>query len=222
MPNYNRYVRRRTKPYRRAARAAYSDGQRALAMAKAIKAVINVERKVHAVGNTTDISTTPNVFLLTGIAQGDDVSDREGRSIKPMFLDYRFTMEKQTGIFDFVRFLIVRDKDSTGVAPTITDILTTSDVRSHRNRVTDQNRIEILVDRVFSLSGSSAATDSTTSSMHQYVQGHVKLSKHLKYDGTGATDVSWGAIHAVFLGVQAAGGAATDMDWNSQLVFIDN
>lgn len=221
-----RHYRRGRKAYRRNPgryhRKAASTAMRALSIAKHVQSLVNVEYKFKNGGDTTDASTTPNIFLLNGVAEGLTELSRNGNSIRPKSLAINAHFFRGiTATFDLVRFMVVRDKDSAGTAPTITEILATSAPLSHRNLGTDQNRFDILHDDLLLLSGTSAAGEQTTHTS-KLVRIDMSLNKLMKYDGGGATDVSWGALYAVVLGTVAAGTSATDTSINWQMTFIDN
>lgn len=221
----NRYKRYAKRNYRRGRRAygKYSNqAAKALQIARAVQAVVNVEYKHHTVVNTTDASTTANVFLLNGIANGDTSQTRNGNSIKPKALAVNMMTKQDGAQSSRIRLLVVRDKDSSGTAPTITEVLTTNQVLSHYNIETDQNRFDILRDDLFVMNGDAAGAGEQTSNTQVVKRFNVPVSKHMKFDGSAATSVSWGALYAMVISDHAAGATAPLFDWNSQLKYIDN
>jgi hypothetical protein len=90
-----------------------------------IRKLINVEHKFVDVNDTSASTRNGTVTLLSPIAQGDNISEREGDSIKVQ------SLELYGGVFrdpastsnEGVRVLIVRDLQNAGAAPTAADIL---------------------------------------------------------------------------------------------------
>lgn len=86
-------------------------------------------------------------YLLNGVARGDDISDRIGRSIVMNGLHLKLFgySTATTGEDQIHRVLVVMDRQANGSAPNIPDILETHDVMSNFNR-NNRLRFNVLVD----------------------------------------------------------------------------
>jgi len=90
-----------------------------------IRTLVNSEMKLFTQQNSAVAQTyNGNVIQLTNITQGDDTSQRNGRSILINYLQLRGVFTKGTGN-DVLRYMIVRDKMQTGTAPAVDQILQT-------------------------------------------------------------------------------------------------
>jgi len=146
------------------------------------------EMKTHDLFNNTAGSTTGVIFGLSLIAQGDTSLSREGLQIKPKNMQYRFRITQNTGATtSFVRIMIFRDKDQTGVSlPTVTQLMESDSVDSFTEHDT-RPRFTILRDMVIPMSINGA------SRVH-FIKGMINLGKRSKiwYLGTAASQGSQG------------------------------
>ena len=106
---------------------------------KYLLSVVNVEYKTH----DTAISQSPNnstgtVDNLCLIAQGDDNTDRNGRSVRLKSLQIKGTILSNTTSANVVRVLIVKTLNNQSAAPAVDDVLDSIDVNSLRQKDDNQ------------------------------------------------------------------------------------
>ncbi len=92
-----------------------------------IRKLINVEHKFVDVNNVSATTQAGTVTYLSGMNQGDNISEREGDSIKIQSFDIigQIQRDPASAAVDGVRLLIIRDLQNTGAAPLGTDVLET-------------------------------------------------------------------------------------------------
>lgn len=180
-----RFVRRATR-YARNAYGAWSLAKAAYSGAMKLRRLINVEFKVNDIDHSTPLSpdSTGAIYNLTKIATGDDMTDREGRSILLKSLLQRYTITLGGGASStFIRWMIIIDRDYLGALPSVSDILQYSTVRSPLNILTQAgSRFKVLVDRVITVDSSGQRAKS--------VKIYKKLHHHAKYKATTSADSS--------------------------------
>ena len=106
---------------------AWSLAKRTAVGLNEIRKLINVEEKVLQTDNTSaTFNTTGTVYSLTTVAQGVDYDERVGNSIKlqRIQVNARIFMNTTSGNTVF-RFILFRDLDGYGTAPTTADLLET-------------------------------------------------------------------------------------------------
>lgn len=182
---------------------------------KLLKNLINVEFKYLDTSGSGVVDNAGALTYLTGIAEGDDISNRNGRSIKSqsLFVKMRLVINASaTGTC--IRHIIVMDKHNQGATPTVTDILQTASVESSLNISTQQNRWHILSDEVISLTTSGGNT--------KYVERFYPWHAHIKYGGTTAnvSDARFGAIFMLQISSEAIN-TPTSV-YNIRYRYVDN
>jgi len=90
-----------------------------------VRRLINVEHKFHDVNDTLTTSQNGFVHNLSNISQGDDISNREGDSIRIQSIEIKGTVFRSATATanEAVRIIIVRDLQQQGTAPVGSDIL---------------------------------------------------------------------------------------------------
>lgn len=157
------------------AKTAYS----AYKMGRYIYSLINVEFKYYTLSFSGQNPTTaPQFDLLTGIAQGDDVSNRSGRKIllKSVFIRGNLNINSSATQTN-VRFMIIMDKNGNGATPGAAEVFnSTSSINLVLNPDNAGERFKVLWDKNFNLSinGRGNAT----------VYKYIKLFNHCGFDGT--------------------------------------
>lgn len=100
-------------------------------------------------------AATGSINLLSGIAQGSDVTNRIGRKVSWKSLSIRFTIyQAAAGVLANVRALLVLDKAGAGTAPTWLDIMSTTQTETARN-ISNIDRFKILMDEYMPSVGNS-------------------------------------------------------------------
>lgn len=189
----------------------------ALAVARGVKSLMNIEYKVHERDVATTASTTAgSVVGLSLIAEGDDNTDRNGRSVRAKSLDIHCSFKHNvSGVAgpQWIRFVIFMDMHGDGTTPDITDVFTSTDLEAFRN-LDNTDRYKVLMDKNYVVSSWTAGGFT--------MKKHFRLNNKLEFIGTGDTvaDAGAGSIWAIFLGDQAAYGPY--YTFASRLRYIDN
>lgn len=222
---YRRGRRRKRKSYRKKT-PSYKQGLSGVvktvgknlpAMWRALNwvyAAINPELKYIDSGVVTvSASSTPTVTGISLIAQGDDVTNREGRSILARSLFLRLSMTKHaSATITMVRVVIVIDMRNAGASFASTDLLVSNDVNSQLN-VNAGGRFRVLIDKVLSLD---------TDDVVQHREIFRNLGFHIRYSGT-AGDVTTAWQNAMFIMIFSNEATNTpQVTYNTRIRFIDN
>lgn len=217
---YGRSYRRKRRYYkRRQPRYGYfgkfgNDATKAIKMAGKALSLINVEN--HRYDNTTSIAnqtTTATVQTLGAIAQGDNVSNRQGNSIKMTQIDGRIGVyHNGSATKTFTRVIVGVDHQCNGALPAATDVLAIGDVFSLRN-MDQAKRYTILVDEV-------VGTD--TSHLLKWIEFHKPLDFHMEFKGTSSavTDISTNNLFLIAVSDEATNGP--QIERMIRLKWIDN
>ncbi len=177
--------------------------------------VVNVEDKyIDTTDSGLTVTTTPNLTLLNGCAPGSSSVTRNGQSIKANGLDIRLRCRRLTGTQQYLRVMIIVDKQPNGAIFSSADVLTSNDPAGLRN-VGYLSRFTILHDEVFSLSSSGQDT--------YFKSIHIPASFHVRFNtGTAGTiaDITDNSVYAMVLSTDATNGPAYTA--NYRFWFVDN
>lgn len=177
--------RRRAARYAGYAHGAYSLAKAAYKGYKYVKNLVNVEYKFSDTDHNTS-SLTPNssgsLVNLTKIATGDDMKDREGRSIKLVSCLMRYTLTIHgSATHTSLRVMLIIDRDYLAALPSVTDVLSVANVRSPLNIFTTAgSRFKVLTDKVFTLDQNNRGAVN--------FKIFKKIHTHVKYGATTAAD----------------------------------
>lgn len=172
----------------------------ALKAAWKLKKLINVEFKVHDISNAgNNIVNTGTINNLTNIASGDDMTDREGRSILLKSWQVRGQLRiNVSAVASTARLILFLDRDYLGALPAVTDVLASADINSPLNILTQAGtRYKILMDKQYSVSNQG----------HQIIniKKYMRLHTHTRYKALTAADASGlrGQLLWLFIGNEA-------------------
>lgn len=182
---------------------------------KYMKTLINSERKLYTL-QVTPASQTFNgsVVHLTNIAQGDQTSQRDGRSILINYLQLRGLFTKGTGN-DVLRYMVVRDKYQSGSAPAVDQVLQTVGTSLAPFAPLDASfagRFEILDTGMVTFS-----PDMPTFVYKKF----IKLNKHCKWQTT-ADGGGTMAGHIYFISISNVATNSCSVEFVSRVGFRDN
>lgn len=220
MPYRKRTYRRRRPTRSRTgwdkASQALATASSALALAKMLKSLINVEHKFKSILGNTSVNSSGTVLSLCHTSQGDDHTARNGRSVKCASLFMRGTVTVNASANGtFVRQIIFIDKQSSGVLPTIAQLLNSTDHLAPINKNFGK-RFRVIYDRTYNVN-----TDSRENAMFKVYR---KLSHHIEYSGTTATGdgtgVNSGGVYMALISSEATN--TPTVDWDTRFTFIDN
>jgi len=171
-------------------------------------------------------STTANIdyvatgvvsLLSTDIAQGDDIGNRSGDTIRPLKLTFRLCSFVTVDTFQAFRFIVFQDTMSYGATPAVTDVLNTASYLSPYSPLNLQaKRFKILIDHI------GENVDSAANQIAEITKVvKLKGTIHYKGTGTGATSAGKNSIYVLFIN-DATGTAGERMyKWSYQLEYMD-
>ncbi len=181
---------------------------------------LNTELHYHDVSaSAVSLSTTPSMALFNGIQLGDTATTRTGQSIKMDRGDLRFTLEgDNTAVRQFVRIIVVVDKQCNGAAMSAGDLL--NNTTSPLNIVTpytdgSQMRFIILFDETFALS-------TTGQGVITKVVG-IPANQHVMYNINNVgdvTDIITNSIYMLYFSDQSVNQPLLNYYW--RLWYVDN
>lgn len=196
--------------------SALQMARKAFGYARWLRTMLNVEKKKHDAQVNTTIGTTGNVQILSGIAQGDGIGNREGNSIKVNSLYLRGALTIHgSATASICRIMLVRDKQQIGdTEPALSDVLQSVDHTSPLNSAT-VGRFKIMWDKTYVLK----QTTNTTIFFKKY----FKLARsrlHCRFNAGAATDLQKNHLYLMIVTSEATNLPAVVID--SRLGFIDN
>jgi len=186
-----RYGRRRRGGVPRNLNTAWQLAKSAWAGVKMIKGIVNSEKKSYTNSLSTTLSTTPSLVAISGIAQGDDFTAREGRSILAKSCQLTgYHTASTAAATTVVRYIIFIDNDNSGSAPTALQLMGSATPDGYALRNADpiyMKRFKILLDKTYML-------DNTGKGITSKIDYFGALSHHIKFSGTGASDYGQGGV----------------------------
>lgn len=222
------------KPYAKKSYKGSSSGwngyaniaRKALRTAQMVASIVNVEHKYidTQVTSATILNTAYRVDPLTLCAEGDDMTNRNGRSIKATELDLRVQLQQNAAAAPVMfRMMLIRDNACSGATLTMTDIVsstigTNNAPNDYRNVLTGATkRYDILYNKFISLDGGDSYKNWTK---------HIKLDSHVRYIGTGNTITSagQGSLFLACISTGATGGTTdgSTLTYQCRVKFVDN
>ncbi len=100
--------------------------------------------------------TTGTIQLLSGIAQGDDVTSRQGNKIKVKSLKFRINVIKGVATTDVIRLIIFKDMQQFGVVPTAVQLVEADGDPQAWIKKANRNRFTVLRDLTINLPSDDA------------------------------------------------------------------
>lgn len=170
-----------------------------------------------------DLNSTPSITLLNAMASGAAVNEHVGREVllKSIQANLVATATATTGLSQVARIMLVYDRQSNGAAPTITDILTNSNVHAVRN-LNNRHRFKIFWDQMVVLPNRVTATES---GQLELVLRYYRKLRHPQTFNSTATAVqgaiTTGSLFLVCLGELASGATDGTMTGEIRIRFWD-
>jgi len=171
---------------------------------------------------TADLTTTPQLSLLNGMAQGPDIDERLGNKIVMKSIEIKLAISNEASnpaFKTYGHFMVVYDRQSNGVAPNVTDVIA-STVNGMKN-IGNRDRFLILKDWMMDLNTfGSAATGVTNLNWYKHVFINLK-GLQTTYNGAaaGIGTITTGALYVYRMGQIAAGTADFDVSMVCRLRF---
>lgn len=186
--------------------------QKALAVGKYLKGLINVEKHYFDTNASGPVDNSGSISLLSGIGQGDDVNQRQGNSVLAKTLLFRTFCNLNTSAESTqLRFIIIKDLENQGSTPSVSDVIGPSPSVITPLNVDHTSRYQVLRDKVLTLK-----KDMNSYNMKQF----ITVNDHLKFTGSGTTDVYKNAIYLILISDQATN--TPSVTWNSRVGYYDN
>lgn len=203
-------ARKRYRVYKPAAMQLYRD-------VKYLKDVINIEYKAH----DTSIASTPgtggDIINMCLITQGDDFSERVGRSIKMHSLKLRMVNTVGGATSATYRLILFKTRQNQASAPAVSEVLrTTPYVYSpYLKYSSNQESFTILWDQTFQFDALNKGV--------AHLEKEFPLGTHCKFNGTSNTEASCG-VGAVYLMLVSNATSTNEpsLDGIARLVYTDD
>ncbi len=193
------------------------DAKKALQLALAVKKLVNIEYKSQNVDFATPSDNSGDVQNITALAQGNQFNQRNGRKIKLFSFRLKGSVIQNTSAVNTTyRMLLVRDNLGNTTPPVITDLFaSTTNMfggRAHQDDPQTNSRFTVLVDKLYLLQNVG----------NQMVKFDIyrKISSHVTFTGTAATDEGKGALWLMTISNEATNTPAIIAD--SVVKYIDN
>lgn len=192
--------------------------RRALEVAETVKKLVNVEKKmISNVYTNVAITTTPALYLLSGVDEGTNQYQREGISVKAVANSFKadVILNQTTPTDAIVRIVLFRDESPNGVLPLAVDLLEVADINGHYNKDNIGTRFKVLFDKMIVLNVNNIS--------NAICREYHKLNTHMKYKGpsNALTDCTTGHYFVLFLSNQPTATAPV-LNYDNRLDFIDN
>lgn len=171
-----------------------------------------VEAHAHTIGSAAPVAlacnSTPGVFLLNGIAQGESVTEREGSRLTMKSLHLVGNFYSTIADTSLVGFALVYDKSPRGALPLFTDIFENSvNPVAAFQRLESRDRFQILFRKEVVLSGTYTAADERSSIPFDMKMALNRTSAFEVGNTTGTiADFTYGALYLVTFGDSAVAG----------------
>lgn len=186
--------------------------------------------------NNGILTSTWTLLNLTGIAQGDTVSNRQGSRITPEWIRMKSTVSPDLatayggGAVELRRVVFI-DRGGIGAVPAQTDVFNTATEPKSLKNYQNSQRFIILKDDYVNVMNTSAAGAGTSSTFVDDL--YIDLSKYFRlvkkvtsYTGTGATsaDIGQGAVYIAWITDQTLGTGMnnTGLAYSASLGYFDN
>lgn len=217
---YNKYRKYNGRiGYLNCGQMVINDATRALAMAKYVKGLVNVEFKQHNINRTSAaMNTTFTQSFLTNLSQGGDDTERDGNSLRMKSIQIKgFVKQNASAAQTLVRLLVVHDKQTNQALFTPADLLfdvTPGDAIISARNIDNMKRFHVLWDKVITLD--SAASGTKTFSFYK------KLNIAIRYDENAGdiTDLTQSSLN--FMQVSDEATNTPTITVHIRLRYIDN
>ncbi len=181
-----------------------------------IRKLINVETKFFDVNSSVSADSSGTVISLSTLAQGLDVSNRIGDSIKlqDIFVNLFYTIGT-TATKTVLRAVVFRDLDGYGTSPTVANVLT-GGVYLAPPQFLNKDRFSILYDEFVTMQ-SVNDTDGVTIF-------HMPHEGHIKYFNTTAASTSngKGSLYLLLISNESAGTNSPTVNYSTRITYTDD
>lgn len=190
------------------------------------------------------VNSTGSVVCINLIQVGSSMFNRIGRkiemhSIRLMTNLINIAATRNTILCDYLRIIVVYDRQTNGALPTIGDIIQDTEQNATNTttpfsglNMNNRERFVTLIDHRITIPQANSTAGVLTNVFPNDVGLQVKtdefrrlrgLTTHYKADSSPAVigDISTGALFIVTLAAQPAGTELFALDWNVRLKYVD-
>ena len=186
-----------------------------------IRKLINVEEKYLDNTGVPTFDRSGNVTYVSGIQQGDGITDREGNSIKVQTFEMKYAVVMNAASTASVcRVLVVRDLQNQGATITAGDVLETVGVSTapqsaldYTNGMLSNKRFSIIHDEFFTLDTYNPTYTAQFKSNHDC---------HVQFRGTTSAVASAGNGSYFVVLVSSETVNTPQAYWCTRMVYTDN
>lgn len=176
--------------------------------------IIMWEPKYAEIGfSNPSVTTTPQVYALTDIGQGDNYNNRNGNLIQSKYLQYELVAKQVAGATPIcIKVAFVLDRQCNQIAPTFTDAFDTTfsaPFSAMKKIWSNQQRFEILKEHF--VTALALGADGTEATMRGYIDLSKLNSKDqvIRYGGTTAASPTTNGIYLMIVSDTAAVNSCT-------------
>lgn len=184
---------------------------------KFLSGLINVEKKFVNISNSASVSNSVSSYsiVMSQIAEGDDVAQRNGRSVLYDSLNIHWSAKIHASATNtLIKIVVVCDKKpDIGAANFGTVFGNSTTVNGHIDKLTEGDRFVIM--KVVLVRLNSGEGLAQTGKMYIGLKG-----VHGKFDGTGATDYEGNVFYIMALSDEATN--TPTLAFDSRLSYFDN
>lgn len=219
MPTYRRRYRKKKNkvvPWYNKKYSAAQLAYKAWRATKYLKGLVNSEMFHHDLTGTLG-SNQSQIYLLNGVAQGDDPSQRTGVSILMRNYYIRGYMEVNSSVTVATRvsmFIILDKQQHADAWPTLSDIFSSTTDPETNLELANAGRFKILYRKSFIL------TNADSNSPQRDFKVYKKCYKHVRFNGTQASDIQKNGIYLAF--ITSEGTNFPIISFNSRIGYHDN
>lgn len=168
----------------------------------------------------SDINTVGDMILLNGIARGDDISERIGRQIELVSVNFEGTVYgSATTVNQNIRWAIVYDRFPNGVAPTIPLIYTSISDPSSPRVLDNRNRFTVLASKHLTVSAPGGIHDQFVVKKYRGLRGFETTFN--SGDAGTVADIQSGALYLLMHGTVNDGATECSCYGNVRVRFRD-
>lgn len=177
---------------RRTASSAVTANRRVARLNQILNSLVERKKLDTSILPVGGVSTTPQLFELSQIAQGDTESGRTGLKVTPqkLFIDMTFGVEE--GTFDAWRVIVFRWDDNS--VPTASDIISPALGTDTLIQWVNKPKYRIMDDTKFLCEGTS-----TGSNRFYRKTFHFPATDKIMFNGSSAGAGEWGRIYMLLV-----------------------
>lgn len=190
------------------------------------KKIIDLVNQAAIYESAATVAST-SVWLLNGVSQGSDYTNRIGRKITMTSVFFRCTSSLATSpnaISIPVRIMIVYDEQTNGADPAGTDLLQTPANAMALTNLSNRDRFKILYDKIRTINTQGTTDGALADKL--YLSKYIKMSLPVIFNGTGNTSgaIQTGGLYMFFISNATAGTPDNrpKATFSSRVRFIDD